>query len=58
MIYSKYKLVNGFFGDPGCIKHYDTEDGPYIIIPYCEDNTDYQEFLAWKAEGNEPEPAD
>ena len=22
------------------------------------DNTDYQEYIAWKAEGNEPEAAD
>lgn len=28
------------------------------FIPFDSDNTDYQAFLAWKAEGNEPEPAD
>ena len=27
-------------------------------IPFDPDNTDYQAFLAWKAEGNEPLPAD
>ena len=27
-------------------------------IPFAEDNTDYQEYLAWLAEGNEPLPAD
>tara|TARA_Y100000289_G_C3867428_1_gene121686 strand:+ start:463 stop:657 length:195 start_codon:yes stop_codon:yes gene_type:complete len=33
---------------------------PYIVksIPFDEANTDYQEYLAWKAEGNEPEAAD
>jgi hypothetical protein len=28
------------------------------IIPKNEANTDYQAFLAWKAEGNEPLPPD
>ena len=27
-------------------------------IPFDPANTDYQAFLAWKAEGNEPLPAD
>jgi len=27
-------------------------------IPFDPDNTDYQAFLLWKAQGNEPLPAD
>jgi hypothetical protein len=28
------------------------------FIPFAEGNTDYQQYLAWLAEGNEPLPAD
>jgi len=29
-----------------------------VYIPMSQDNTDYQEYLAWVAEGNTPEAAD
>ena len=29
-----------------------------MCIPFVLDNTDYQEYLKWLAEGNEPLPAD
>ena len=28
------------------------------IIPFDPDNTDYQDYLAWVAEGNTPQEAD
>ena len=28
------------------------------FIPFDPDNTDYQEYLKWLDEGNEPQPAD
>ena len=32
--------------------------GQNISIPLAPDNTDYQAYLAWVAEGNVPLPAD
>ena len=34
------------------------EDGNVAIVPVAEANRDYQAFLIWVAEGNEPLPAD
>ena len=28
------------------------------FIPFADDNTDYQQYLAWIEAGNEPTPAD
>ena len=28
------------------------------FIPFDDDNTDYQDYLDWVAEGNTPDPAD
>ena len=50
-----YQLVN-FRGAVSCIRK---QDGAVVLlIPFAEDNTDYQAYLLWLAEGNEPLPAD
>ena len=40
----------------GCIKRI-LDDGTVSCIPMDEDNTDYQNYLAWVAEGNTAEAA-
>ena len=49
-----YQLVNDKDGNVSCISIVGTN----YSIPLSPDNTDYQEYLAWLAEGNEPLPAD
>jgi hypothetical protein len=49
----KYKLDETTWGDViGILKDSNT------FIPLATDNRDYQEYLEWLAQGNEPEPAD
>ena len=48
-----YKLCKSE-SQPNCVKRLSDN----AFIPFDEANTDYQEYLEWLAEGNEPEPAD
>jgi len=51
-----YKKLNPVlpFTQECCVQR--TSDN--ACIPFDPGNTDYQEYLAWLAEGNEPLPAD
>jgi hypothetical protein len=40
-----------------CVMKFDGDEF-LLCIPFDPDNTDYQAFLLWKSEGNEPLPAD
>ena len=50
----QYKLQNDNFGQQCAV----TIIGQNISIPINPDNSDYQAYLKWLAEGNTPEPAD
>ena len=50
-----YKLVKDFETNEIIGVH---TDGGKTFIPFAPGNRDYQEYLEWLAEGNEPEPAD
>ena len=55
--YKMYQLLK----DPktGQINTVQKQEGNHVLcIPFVEDNTDYQQYLAWLAEGNEPLPAE
>jgi len=52
-----YKLIKDIKTGLECIVEKQVGNIVYSI-PFDPANTDYQEFLAWKAEGNEPLPAD
>jgi hypothetical protein len=53
MIYKLYKTV-----DKQSAAVVIKEDGTITSFLFDENNTDYQQYLAWCAEGNTPEPAE
>lgn len=51
-----YKLTNPTFGQTEVSSVIRTTDNAYI--PFDPDNTDYQQYLKWVAEGGVPTPSD
>ena len=52
-----YKLVKDLTGNVNQVRYTDSTN-VVKIIPFKEGNTDYEEYLAWVAEGNTAEAAD
>ena len=53
-----YQLLPDVYGTESQSIKGVTDSGRQLLIPKNPDNTDYQKYLDWVAEGNTPEPAD
>ena len=53
-----YKLLKDPISEQVCSISKDDGGGQFTSIPINEENTDYQEYLEWVAEGNTAEAAD
>ena len=53
-----YKLYNDVYTKQPVSVYQLVDDVIKLSIPFDPDNTDYQQYLKWVAEGNEPLPAD
>jgi hypothetical protein len=54
----KYKLFSDLHTGQPCGVYGFDDNGKASAIPFDEGNTDYQAYLKWLAEGNQPLPAD
>ena len=53
-----YKFFKDVITDEVMIVRKSCGNNRYLDIPFSEDNTDYQEYLQWKADGGVAEAAD
>jgi len=55
---AKYKLIE-YSGEIVAIqKKEDIDPNTTVSFPLDNDNRDYQDYLAWVADGNTPDPSD